>query len=38
MRANVIDGKMIISPPRFLFGAEIPTRLATEASASIART
>ena len=26
-RANVIDGKMIISPPRFLFGADIPTRL-----------
>ncbi len=27
-RANVIDGKTIISPPRFLFGADIPTRLA----------
>jgi putative ABC transport system permease protein len=26
-RANVIDGKTIISPPRFLFGADIPTRL-----------
>lgn len=27
-RANVIEGKTIISPPRFLFGADIPTRLA----------
>ena len=27
-RANIIDGKMIVSPPRFLFGADIPTRLA----------
>jgi putative ABC transport system permease protein len=27
-RANVIDGKMITSPPRFLFGADIPSRLA----------
>src|SRR5580704_12621096 len=27
VRANVIDGKMIISPPRFLFGIDIPTRL-----------
>ncbi len=27
VRANIIDGKMIISPPRFLFGIEIPTRL-----------
>jgi putative ABC transport system permease protein len=27
VRANVIDGKMIISPPRFLFGIELPTRL-----------
>ncbi|HXY36980.1 MAG TPA: ABC transporter permease [Planctomycetaceae bacterium] len=27
VRANVIDGKMIISPPRFLFGVDIPTRL-----------
>ena len=27
-RANVIDGKTITSPPRFLFGADIPTRLA----------
>ena len=26
VRANVIDGKMIISPPRFLFGIDIPTR------------
>jgi putative ABC transport system permease protein len=25
-RANVIDGKTIISPPRFLFGADIPSR------------
>ncbi len=24
---NVIDGEMIISPPRFLFGIELPTRL-----------
>jgi putative ABC transport system permease protein len=27
VRANIIDGKMIISPPRFLFGIDIPTRL-----------
>ncbi len=27
-RANVIDGKTIISPPRFLFGTDLPTRLA----------
>jgi putative ABC transport system permease protein len=27
VRANIIDGKMIISPPRFLFGVDIPTRL-----------
>jgi putative ABC transport system permease protein len=27
-RANVIEGKTIISPPRFLFGADLPTRLA----------
>jgi putative ABC transport system permease protein len=27
-RANVIDGKVIVSPPRFLFGADIPSRLA----------
>ena len=27
-RANVIDGKMIVSPPRFLFGTDMPTRLA----------
>jgi putative ABC transport system permease protein len=27
VRANVIDGKIIISPPRFLFGIDIPTRL-----------
>jgi len=27
-RVNVIDEKMIISPPRFLFGADIPSRLA----------
>jgi putative ABC transport system permease protein len=27
VRANVIDGKMIVSPPRFLFGVELPTRL-----------
>jgi putative ABC transport system permease protein len=26
VRANVIEGKMIISPPRFLFGIDIPTR------------
>jgi putative ABC transport system permease protein len=26
-RANVINGKTIISPPRFLFGADIATRL-----------
>jgi putative ABC transport system permease protein len=26
-RANVIDGKMIFSPPRFLFGTDIETRL-----------
>jgi putative ABC transport system permease protein len=27
VRANVIDGKTIISPPRFLLGLDIPTRL-----------
>jgi putative ABC transport system permease protein len=27
-RANVIEGKAIISPPRFLFGTDLPTRLA----------
>jgi putative ABC transport system permease protein len=27
VRANIIEGKMIISPPRFLFGVDIPTRL-----------
>jgi putative ABC transport system permease protein len=27
-RANVIEGKTIISPPRFLFGTDLPTRLA----------
>lgn len=27
-RVNVIDGKTIISPPRFLFGIDIPSRLA----------
>jgi len=27
-RANVIDGKVIVSPPRFLFGADIPSRQA----------
>ncbi len=27
VRANIIEGKMIVSPPRFLFGIEIPTRL-----------
>lgn len=26
-RANVIDGKMILSPPRFLFGTDVATRL-----------
>ncbi|MCA9117507.1 MAG: ABC transporter permease [Planctomycetaceae bacterium] len=26
-RVNVIDSKMTISPPRFLFGADIPSRL-----------
>jgi putative ABC transport system permease protein len=27
-RANVIEGKTIVSPPRFLFGTDLPTRLA----------
>ncbi|MBT4867045.1 MAG: ABC transporter permease [Planctomycetaceae bacterium] len=27
-RVNVIDGKTIISPPRFLFGIDIPSRVA----------
>ena len=27
VRANIIEGKMIISPPRFLFGVDIPSRL-----------
>jgi putative ABC transport system permease protein len=27
VRANVIEGKTIISPPRFLLGLDIPTRL-----------
>ncbi|MDF1742621.1 MAG: ABC transporter permease, partial [Gimesia sp.] len=26
-RVNMIEGKPVISPPRFLFGTEIPTRL-----------
>lgn len=29
-RVNVIDSKMTISPPRFLFGADIPSRLELE--------
>ena len=29
-RANVIDGKVITSPPRFLFGADVSSRLALE--------
>ena len=31
-RVNLIDGKTIISPPRFLFGIDIPTRLAMRKS------
>jgi len=27
VRANIIEGKMIVSPPRFLFGIDIPARL-----------
>lgn len=26
-RVNVIDGRMIVNPPRFLFGCDLPTRL-----------
>jgi len=29
-RVNVIDGKMVFSPPRFLFGTDIPSRLRLE--------
>ncbi|MBW3540475.1 MAG: ABC transporter permease [Planctomycetes bacterium] len=29
-RVNVIEGKMIVSPPRFFFGTEIASRLALE--------
>ncbi|MFN0196876.1 MAG: ABC transporter permease [Planctomycetaceae bacterium] len=25
-RANVVEGKMVVSPPRFLFGTDIPSR------------
>jgi putative ABC transport system permease protein len=31
-RVNLIDGKTIISPPRFLFGIDIPTRRALKKS------
>ena len=29
-RVNIIEGEMIISPPRFFFGTDIPSRLALE--------
>ncbi|MEX0715718.1 MAG: ABC transporter permease [Planctomycetaceae bacterium] len=29
-RVNLIDGNIVVSPPRFLFGTDIPTRLALD--------